>query len=220
MITMLKMYVDSAQRDEVEPLLDTGLFHGVTTNPTLLERAEISLSNFGQLYRWATAAGAGEVFFQTWGTTSNEIVDNGKRLREIGDRVVVKVPATKFGQAAAATLAGQGVPVLLTAVYNATQVLPAIAAGCKYIAPYLGRMRDVGRDGDAEILAMQQVLNSHGEGTELLAASLRSVIDVLDLAKHGVSGFAIEPTVLAEMWQDEFTDEATRAFEAAARRAL
>ena len=220
MITMLKMYVDSAQRDEVEPLLDTGLFHGVTTNPTLLERAEIGLSDFGQLYSWATTAGAGEVFFQAWGITSNEITDNGMRLREIGDRVVVKVPATKFGQAAAATLGWQGVPVLLTAVYNATQVLPAIAAGCKYIAPYLGRMRDAGRDGDAEILAMQQVLNSHGEGTELLVASLRSITDVLNLAKQGVSGFAVNPTVLAEMWQEKLTDEATQVFEEAARRAL
>ncbi len=214
---MLKLYVDSAEQVAVERWLATGIIHGVTTNPTILHRAGQRADGLTEIYRWATAAGAREVFFQAWGTTTAQLVDRGRRLRDLGERAVVKVPASREGVAAAAELSRAGCPVLLTAVYNATQVLLAEAAGARYIAPYLGRMADAGRDAQEEVVAMQEALDGVGGTTEILLASIRSARQVLELSRHGVRAYAVSPAVLDELVADELTDAAVAAFEEHAR---
>jgi TalC/MipB family fructose-6-phosphate aldolase len=215
---MLRLYVDSANREAVEPLLATGIFAGVTTNPTLLEA--IGPSDFDAIYAWATAAGAQEIFFQAWGGNANALVDCGLKLREVGPNVIVKVPATKPGVTAAAQLTRLGHPVLLTAVYNAAQGLVAAAAGARYVAPYLGRMGDAGRDGVGDVVAMQRALTAVGSATEILVASVRSVTSVVELAQDGVGCFALAPPVAEELFADPLTQEATEVFEAAAQQAV
>lgn len=214
---MLKLYVDSAVREDVERWLATGTVHGVTTNPTLLQRAGLRMADLPEVYRWATAAGAREVFFQAWGQTAAEILECGRRLRAIGPQVVVKVPASREGVTATAALSGEGCPTLLTAVYNASQALLAQAAGARYIAPYLGRMGDAGRDGHEEVVAMQEALDGVGGDTEILLASIRSISQVLELSRHGVSAYAVNPAVLDELFADELTAQAVATFEQAAR---
>lgn len=81
----MHLYVDTADRDTAEDLLATGLFTGVTTNPTILQRASRSVSDIPEIYRWATAAGAREVFFQAWGEDTATLVERGRLLRELGD---------------------------------------------------------------------------------------------------------------------------------------
>jgi TalC/MipB family fructose-6-phosphate aldolase len=214
---MLRLYVDSANRDAAEPLLATGIFLGLATNPTLLEKESLGPTDLDTIYAWASAAGAREVFFQAWGGGGNALVDCGLKLREIGPNVTVKVPATRAGVSAAAQLARLGHPVLLTAVYNAAQGLVAAAAGARYVAPYLGRMGDAGRDGMAEVVAMQRALTAVGADTEILVASVRSIESVVQLAQEGVSCFALAPSVAVELFADPLTDEAAEVFEAAAQ---
>ncbi len=113
---MLRLCIDSASREAAEPLLATGVFHGLTTNPTLLGREALGPTDLAELYAWATAAGAREVFFQAWGEGVAEIMRCAEILQDIGPDVVIKVPASVPGTSVAARIAAQGRPVLLTAV--------------------------------------------------------------------------------------------------------
>ena len=213
----MKLYVDTADRAAAESLLVTGLFHGVTTNPTILQRAAMGVADLRGIYRWAVEAGAQEVFFQAWGEDAATLIERGQQLRDLGREVVVKFVATRAGATACAALAARGVPTLLTAIYDAGQAIVAAAAGATYIAPYLGRMTDAGRDGIAEVLAMHEVLVATGSTTKVLLASVRSVPDMVTLARHGIDCFTMAPAVAEQFFTDPTTAEAARVFEEAIR---
>jgi TalC/MipB family fructose-6-phosphate aldolase len=213
----VRLYVDTADRAAAESLLATGLFHGVTTNPTILQRASKSVADLTDIYRWATAAGAREVFFQAWGEDALTLIERGQWLRDLGDEVVVKFVATRAGSTACAALASAGAPTLLTAIYDPGQAIVAAAAGATYIAPYLGRMNDAGRDGIAEVVVMHEVLVATGSKTKVLLASIRGVADMVSLARHGLDCFTMAPAVAEQFFTDPTTAEAAHAFEEAVR---
>jgi TalC/MipB family fructose-6-phosphate aldolase len=211
------LYLDTADRAAAEELLGTGLFAGLTTNPTILQRASLGVAAAPDIYRWATEAGAREVFFQAWGEDVGTLVERGQRLRDLGPEVVVKLVASKAGAAACATLSSRGVPTLLTAVYAPAQALVAAAAGATYLAPYLGRLQDAGRDGMAEVIAMQEALSATGSSTRILLASIRDVASMVALARHGVECFTMGPAVAEQLFADELTAAAVESFEEAVR---
>jgi TalC/MipB family fructose-6-phosphate aldolase len=213
----VRLYLDTADRAAAEDLLHTGLFAGLTTNPTILQRSGLGVADAPEIYEWAVAAGAREVFFQAWGEDADTLVERGQRLRELGPEVVAKVPASRAGAAACARLAAHGVPTLLTAVYAPGQVLVAAAAGATYIAPYLGRLNDAGRDGIAEVTAMQEVLAATGASTKILLASIRDVPSMVALARRGIDCFTIGPPVAEAFFAEHLTAAAVAAFEDAAR---
>ncbi|KDA06759.1 transaldolase [Microbacterium sp. CH12i] len=211
-----RLYVDSADLERVSRLLDAGVVHGVTTNPTILERGGRTAAEIPDLYaRWA-AEGAKEIFFQTWGTGRAELLRNAEMIRGLGDRVAVKVPATAEGFAAASALVSSGATVLVTAVYSVAQALAAASIGAHYIAPYLGRLRDGGVDGDALIPKMQAVCA--GSATNVLAASLRSPDDITSLRLAGVPYFTAAPDVLDQLLFHAVSDSSAAEFEAAMGR--
>jgi TalC/MipB family fructose-6-phosphate aldolase len=213
----VRLYLDTADRAAAEELLATGLFAGLTTNPTILQRSGLGVADAPAVHAWATAAGAREVFFQAWGEETPTLVARGRELRALGPEVVVKVVASRAGAAACAQLAREGVPTLLTAVYAPAQALVAAAAGATYIAPYLGRLDDAGRDGLAEVTAMQEALAATGSATKILLASLRDVESMVTLARRGVDCFTIGLEVAEALFADELTAAAVAAFEDAAR---
>lgn len=211
----MRLYLDSADRDAVVDLLATGLFSGVTTNPTILRRAELGAQHIPQVYRWAVDAGAREVFFQSWGSSVEDLLDRGLRLRDLGPEVVVKVPVSRAGSAACARLAARGIPTLLTAVYHPGQAMIAAAAGATYLAPYLGRLGDHGRDGLGTVSAMQELLDRSGSATRILLASIRDVDSMVAAARYGVRCFTVGPAVAEAFFADELTAAAVAEFEAA-----
>src|SRR4029450_1592529 len=213
----VRLYLDTADRNAAESLLATGLFYGVTTNPTILPRASKGVSELKEIYRWAIDAGAREVFFQAWGEEASTLVERGQWLRDLGQEVVVKFVATRAGSTACATLAARGAPTLLTAIYDPGQAIIAAAAGATYIAPDFGRMNDAGREGIAEIVAMHEVLVATGSRTKVLLASVRSVPEMVALARHGVDCFTMAPAVAEQFFTDPTTAEAARTFEDAVR---
>jgi TalC/MipB family fructose-6-phosphate aldolase len=213
----VRLYLDTADRAAAEALLATGLFTGVTTNPTILQRASKGVADVGEIYRWAIEAGAKEVFFQAWGEEPATLIERGQRLRDLGPEVVVKFVATRAGATACAALAAEGAPTLLTAIYDPSQAIIAAAAGASYIAPYLGRLNDAGRDGTAEVLAMHEVLAATRSTTKILLASIRSVPDMVALARRGVDCFTMAPSVAEQFFTDPTTAEAARTFEDAVR---
>ena len=212
---MINFYIDSVDRSVVEPLLATGLFAGVTCNPTLLETAGIANDRIENVVEWATGAGASTVFLQAWGPYTDALVRCGQMLARYGENVVVKVPATAEGLAATVRLRADGIRVLVTAVYSSCQLLPALAAGADYIAPYLGRMNDAGRDGPGEIGAMQEIIDRSGSQLKILVASLRSPDDASGLAQLGVSEFTFAPRIWEQFFQDSLTAAAVKEFERA-----
>lgn len=214
---MLSLYVDTAIREDAAPLLDLGIFRGVTTNPLLLQRAGLSAADLPDLVKWVLAQGVKEVFCQAWGDSAADLVTSGEKLHGYDPKVVVKVAATRAGTQAAATLTRSGIPVLLTAVYSAPQAVLAASAGCSYIAPYLGRMGDAGRPAYQEVLAMHRLLTAIGAPTKVLVASLRNPNDVVMLAQEGVECFALPAAVAAAFFTDPLTLAAAEAFEQAAR---
>ncbi|KAB1866794.1 transaldolase family protein [Microbacterium algeriense] len=208
-----RLYVDSADVDRVSRLLTAGVVHGVTTNPTILERGGRSASEIPDLYARWVSEGAREVFFQTWGGDTASFLRNAEGIRALGDRVAVKVPATAAGFAAASALVRDGATVLVTAVYSVAQALACASIGAPYIAPYLGRMRDAGLDGDAVIARMQEVCA--GSGSNVLAASLRSADDITGLRLAGVPYFTAAPDVIEQALFHEVSDSSAAEFDAA-----
>jgi TalC/MipB family fructose-6-phosphate aldolase len=216
---VIDLFLDSADPTALKEHLPTQVFAGVTTNPTLVERSGLDTGRFADLLGLAREHGVDTVFFQAWGRDTAELLRNAAWLRDLGPEVGVKVPVTPAGLACARRLVDDGVTVLVTAVYHPKQLLLAASLGVAWVAPYVGRMSDAGRDGVAATLRMQRVLDASGSRTRLLVASLRTVDDVLSLAEGGVRGFTVSPALAAQLATDPHTDAAVEEFEAAARRA-
>ena len=213
-----RMFLDTANTKEWDELLPLGIFHGVTTNPTLLERAgeECSITNLHQMAAKALKS-TNEFMCQAWGSTSQQMYDCGMKLSELDrTRIVVKVPVTKEGVQAASMLIQDGVRVCLTACYNHQQALIASSVGAEYLAPYLGRMTDSGLDGSAECLKMQQISRGMKSQTRILVASLRDSQTIADLAADGMETFTFSPDVARQLFLEPLTMEAAKVFEEAA----
>jgi TalC/MipB family fructose-6-phosphate aldolase len=209
------LYIDSADRPLIAELWGSGVFAGVTTNPTILDRAGLGQREVPELYAWLTDLGVGTVFLQVLGRNRDDMLRAAEELRSLGP-VTVKIPATAAGLSAAGVLVDEGAQVLLTAVYHPVQALMARDRGIQGVAPYVGRMTDAGRDGVASVIAMQQAIGV--EPTRILAASLRSGDDITRLAAAGVPDFTLGAPLARAVLDDELTCQAVEEFESAAAR--
>jgi transaldolase len=217
----LRLFLDSADPDEWSRFLPLGFFHGVTTNPLLLERAgqACSVHNLRNLAGRARILGAREIQMQTWGQSPEQMVETGDRLAELAESgflVVIKVPATVTGFQAARILVKNGHSVTLTAVFTPGQVMAAAVLGASYAAPYLGRLTDAGQDGVTTVVAMHDLLTRTGATTRLLTASLRTAKQVVDLAVRGLDTFTFGTKVAAELVASDLTSTAAVDFQRAA----
>lgn len=144
----LRLYLDSADTTEWAKWAEAGIFYGFTTNPSILKRdgVQCTVPAMRNLSRHAFDLGAEELHLQAWGTTMAELYSCGLDLVELDSRVLVKLPMTLEGMKAANRLVADGVPITMTAVYSVHQIATAMALGASYIAPYLGRMNDAGKN--------------------------------------------------------------------------
>jgi transaldolase len=209
----LRLFLDSADPQAWAEWLPSGLFHGVTTNPTLLRRSgqPCTLEHLRPLSERALALGCREVHLQAWGP---DLAACGQALAAIAPgRIWIKLPITRAGAEAAPPLLAAGIPITFTACYEPAQVLLAAALGADYIAPYLGRIQDRGRDGHAELIQMQRCIEGVGSSLRLLVASLRQPADLTRLAAEGLTTFTISPAIAAELFTSEATEAAAEQFE-------
>lgn len=144
----VRLYLDSANTVEWKKWAETGMFYGFTTNPTILKHAGVhcTLPSIRQLTREAFGLDVQELQLQAWGDTMAEMYSCALDLAELDTRVVVKLPITMDGILTARRLVNDGVPVTMTAVYNVHQAVTSLSLGASYVAPYLGRMNDAGKD--------------------------------------------------------------------------
>ncbi len=209
------LYIDAADRRLISELWSSGVFAGVTTNPTILDRAGLGQRDVPDLYAWLRDLGVGTVYLQVVGRTRDEMLRSAESLRSLGP-VTVKMPATAAGFSAAGLLVQQGAQVLLTAVYHPVQALMARDCGIQGVAPYVGRMSDAGRNGVESVIAMQQAIGT--QPTRILAASLRTADDISRLAAAGVPDFTLGGPVAQAVMDDDLTRAAVEEFESATGR--
>ena len=215
-----RFFLDTASIDEWNELIPLGIFHGITTNPTILERCGVSCTVESVHELAATALGMVDEFLcQAWGSTGEEMYNIGMELSAPDrERIVIKCPVTAEGTKAASRLISKGVRVCLTACYNSNQALVAGSCGADYLAPYLGRMTDAGRDGLMECQKMQDAVDGMGSTTRIMVASIRNADDMATLAAGGCDTFTFSPDCARSLFSDELTNTAAADFEEAAKR--
>lgn len=214
----MHIFIDSGDIQTIEQALNTGYVYGVTTNPTLLQRANVRIQQVPSLAKQIIELGAHELHLQVYAEDSNGMLQDAARLVEIDPkRVVIKIPATQAGFSASTKLAAQGVRVTLTAVYTVAQAVLAMSVGAQYIAVYLGRMRDDGLDAPALVGQMQRTLNAQHALMQILAASIRTPVEVESLAELGIAAATLPLAVVQQLPESPGTMAAAAAFAAAAR---
>lgn len=214
----MHLYLDTADLNELAGLLPHPLIHGVTTNPTLMKRAGLTYDALPDFVRRVGGLGARRVHVQVRHRDVDGMLRDARELAGLGGaaQLVVKIPATREGFAAATHLASSGAAVTMTAVYEPEQVLWSVMAGATYAAPYLGRLNDAGHDGSAVVGAMQRLLERYRGGEDgdlrLLVASVRSRAAFLQLLEIGVEAVTIPPKLFASLIEHDATRSAEATF--------
>ena len=220
-----QFFLDSADVHEWDRFMKLGIFHGITTNPVLLERAKVKCEIEPTLHDLAHKAfneyGAKVFMIQTFGNSVDEYVRNGLKIAAIDveeKRIVVKVPLTEMGIIAAKQLIEKGVRVCMTTCYCQHQVFTSCGLGAEYVAPYLGRMTDSGMDGMTEVLNMHRIAMGLNAKTRVFVASLRDTNQLPALASQGLNTFTFSPKIAEGLLHspNNLTMKATNDFETAA----
>ncbi len=213
----MRIYIDSAVMGDIEAALETGYVYGVTTNPTLLQRAGVRAAEVPAFAERVLDLGAQELHLQVYAEDAAHMVSEGRELFELGPGLIaVKVPATAEGFKAAAQLSREGVTVTLTAVYTVAQTVLAQSVEARYIAVYLGRMPDAGMDEVDLVGRMQQMFKAQKAQVDILAASIRAPVDVEQLAERGIAMVTMPLAVLKQLPVSPHTAVAAAAFTEAA----
>ena len=206
----MKFFVDTADVVEIRDLAATGLLDGVTTNPSLIAK---SGRDFFDVVAEICALVDGPVSAEVAATEVEAMVAEGRTLAKIADNVAVKVPLTWDGLKACHTLRQDGTQVNVTLCFSANQALLAAKAGASFISPFVGRLDDIGHDGMqlvAEITALYGNYDSFQ--TEVLVASIRSPMHVLQAARLGADVCTIPPDVIRQLAKHVLTDKGLDAF--------
>jgi transaldolase len=199
----MKLFIDSGNLKEIEALMPLGIIDGITTNPSLLAKEpgdykEI-LKKICQIVQGPTSA---EVVATDW----EGMVKEGRELAAIDEHIVVKVPFTRDGVRACGTLSDEGLRVNVTLVFSAAQALLAAKVGATYVSPFVGRLDDVGTTGMGLIQQIVQIFENYDYGTEVLVASVRGPIHVIEAAQMGADICTCPAKVIDSLFNHPLTD--------------
>ena len=199
----MKIFLDTANLESIKKFNDMGLLDGITTNPSLMSKEGGNPKN---AMEEITKIIKGDVSLEVVSTEYSGMMEEGKRLREYGDNVVVKVPMTPDGLKACKSLSSEGIPVNVTLIFSANQALLAAKSGAKYVSPFIGRLDDIGQDGMNLINDIKEIFKNYPDfKTQILVASIRHPLHVIDAAKIGADVVTLPPTVLEKMMQHPLT---------------
>ena len=200
----MKFFIDTANLDEIKEANDLGVLDGVTTNPSLCYK--VGVKDFeGHIAKICDIV-EGDVSAEVISTTYKEIVKEGRRLAKIADNVVVKVPLIKDGIKAIKTFSEEGIKTNCTLCFSATQALIAAKAGATYISPFIGRLDDISTDGMVLISDIATIYDNYGLPTEILAASIRHPMHVLEAARMGADVATMPLSVIEQLLKHPLTD--------------
>lgn len=205
----MKFFVDSADIDAIRELNDTGLVDGVTTNPSLIAK---SGRDFVQVVTEIAALVDGPVSAEVTATDAPTMIAEGRKLAKIADNIAVKVPLTMDGLKTCKVLTGEGTMVNVTLCFSANQALLAAKAGATFISPFVGRLDDLGQDGMQLIADIIEIYDNYTFETEVLVASVRHPVHVLESARLGADVVTLPPDVLKKLADHPLTDKGLAAF--------
>lgn len=206
----MKFFLDTADLGEIRDLAATGLVDGVTTNPSLVAK---SGRPFIELVQEIASIVLGPISAEVTATDADAMLAEGRRLAKIAPNIAVKVPLTPAGLRACRALADEGTRVNVTLCFSPAQAILAAKAGASFVSPFVGRLDDIGADGMALIADIVQIYASYVDfNTEVLVASIRSPMHVVEAAKMGAHVCTMPPAVLRQMFNHPLTDKGLAAF--------
>jgi transaldolase len=205
----VKFFIDTANIDEIRTAKSWGILDGVTTNPTLLAKEKC---DFKTLAREIVSLVEGPVSLEAVSPDTESMVKEARELAKIGKNVVVKIPMTADGIAACKQLSSEGIKTNVTLVFSANQALIAAKAGATYVSPFIGRLDDQGWDGLELIADILQIYENYGYRTEVIAASVRDPVHVMECAKLGCHVATVPFPVLRKMFTHSLTDAGVQKF--------
>ena len=206
----MKFFVDTAKIDEIRELENTGLVDGVTTNPSLINK---SGRNFFEVVREICSLVDGPVSAEVASPDFDTMLEEGKKLAEIASNIAVKVPLTRAGLRTCKLLSDKGTMVNVTLCFSANQAILAAKAGARFISPFVGRLDDIAHDGMDLISDICDIYANYPDfSTEVLVASVRSPMHVVEAAKIGADVATVPPSVLHQMFSHPLTDKGLADF--------
>lgn len=206
----MKFFIDTADLDEIKEARDLGVLDGVTTNPSLC--AKIGVADFeGHIAKICNLVD-GDVSAEVVSTEYDEIVTEARHLAKIADNVVVKIPLIKDGIKAIKTVTDEGIKVNCTLCFSATQAMLAAKAGATYISPFIGRIDDISSDGMQLIEDVVNIYDNYDYETEVLAASIRHPMHVLESARLGADVATMPLSVIEQLLDHPLTDRGLEKF--------
>ncbi|HEY9552088.1 fructose-6-phosphate aldolase [Allosphingosinicella sp.] len=205
----MKFFVDTADTAEIRDLAETGLLDGVTTNPSLVHK---SGKNFLEVVKEICGIVSGPVSAEVVATEHGEMMREAEMLRKIADNIAVKVPLTIDGLKTCKKLTENGTMVNVTLCFTANQALLAAKAGATFISPFVGRHDDIGFDGMQIISEIRMIYDNYDFDTQILVASVRHPIHVLEAAKIGADVMTAPPKVIRQLFNHPLTDRGLEAF--------
>jgi transaldolase len=205
----MKIFLDTANLDELRKGAAWGVVDGVTTNPTLIAKERVPME---EQIRKICDIVDGDISAEVVSTTSKEIIEEGRRLAKIHKNVVVKVPLIPEGIVAVSALAKEGIRVNVTLCFTAAQALLAAKAGAYIISPFIGRVDDTGWPGMDLIREIKTIYSNYGFKTQVLAASIRGPLHVIESAKAGAEIATMPFKVLEQIFHHPLTDRGLEQF--------
>jgi transaldolase len=205
----MKIFIDTANIEEIKEIQSLGLLDGVTTNPTLVAKEN---KDFVSLLKEICAIVNGPVSAEAVSLSANEIVKEARALSGIHKNIVVKIPLVKEGLKAAEGLSKEGVKTNLTLCFSANQALLAAKVGATYVSPFVGRLDDISQSGMNLIRDIKLIYNNYGYKTQIIVASIRNPLHVLEAAKIGADVATIPYDVLLNLIKHPLTDIGVERF--------
>lgn len=205
----MKFFVDTADVDDIREMSATGLLDGVTTNPSLIHK---SGRDFMDVTKEIASIVDGPVSAETVALDHETMLKEGLKLAKIADNIAVKVPLTLDGLKTCKALRSEGIMVNVTLCFSATQALLAAKAGATFISPFVGRHDDVSFDGMDLIADIRTIYDNYDYDTEILVASIRHPVHVLESARIGADVCTMPAAVIRRLFKHPLTDSGLAGF--------
>ncbi len=199
----MKFFLDTANVEKIKYFADMGLVDGVTTNPSLIAKEG---RDFEEVVKEITTIIDGPVSAEVTALDSDTMVEQARELSKIHKNIVIKIPMTKEGIKAVHTVSKEGIKVNMTLIFSPAQALLAAKAGARYVSPFVGRLDDISHIGMDIIESIRLILDNYDFNCEIITASIRSPLHVVDAAQMGADIATIPPDVMDKLFNHPLTD--------------
>lgn len=205
----MKIFLDSANLESIKTYNDMGILDGVTTNPSLLSKEK---GDPRKVMNEIVRIVKGPVNLEVIGTDYEVMIEEAHRLKKYGENVVVKIPMIPAGLRAVKRLAQEGISTNVTLIFSSNQAILAAKSGASYVSPFIGRLDDNGQDGMSIVREITQIFANYKFDTEILVASIRHPIHVIEAGKCGADIVTLPPEILQKMFTHPLTDKGLNGF--------